>query len=126
MPRNITTALNDGAAGFGTSPITLNGTSYIVDSSNFSRNGTKHEQVDGVGAPKKRVTIDGAMEGSITVQYPNSSSLLVLNIGDLIVIPVGLAPTGSAFTASVSHVTTPRSAGAFWTQEIQADETLNI
>lgn len=101
-------ALNDGNIDFGSFTTVINGVTYTVESANPTKETNRVEVPDTVGTPQAQVITVGVATGTITVQLPNTGSS-ILKAGDLFVMPARYNASGSAFSASITNVSTPVS-----------------
>lgn len=100
--------LNDGGFDYGTSTITINGTTYYIEDSNGTKPVNITDVPDEVGSPRGQVLVSGKESGTLTLQLGSTGST-VPSPGGLFVMPAKFGGSGSAFTASITEVSTPRN-----------------
>jgi len=100
--------LNDSGVPFGTAIITVGSETYYIEDSTGTKPTTIVDVPDEVGAPRKQVVVSGKLTGTMTLQLETTTSA-VPQPGGSFVMPSGFGGSGSAFTASITEVSTPRN-----------------
>jgi hypothetical protein len=115
---------NDGSVPFGTGTTTINGTTYYINSCQGSKPTNVVDVPDEVGSPRKQVIVASKCQGTMTLQLETTNSV-VPSPGTLCTIPAGMAGTGSAITASITDVATPRDVNSAWVVDVGWVQKLN-
>jgi len=116
--------VNDIDVPFGTTNVTINSNSYYVEDITGNSPTNVVDVPDEVGTPRKQVILSGKKTGTMTLQLETTASNLIPQVGDQISIPTGSGGTGSAVTAYVTSVDTPRSNNDYakitvgWTEKL--------
>jgi hypothetical protein len=114
-----------GASPIGTTPLSINGTTYYVESFSWDFPSAEIIQRDGVGSPRRRATISDLMKGTFTLQLETTGSALpAKNVW--FAVPASYSPSGSAaFSASVDTCTRAAQIGEYHLVTITCTQKLN-